>query len=619
MAEPASTMTGPVSTVPGPVEATIRLDDLAAGTSRRVEGVVTVVRADDESQVPAALAALRAHTAAGGVAVGWLGYEAARGMVPHPSDTHWRHHDDRLPLVWFALLDELPAAGPVTWPSIAEAGYGVGEQWTASLDGHTFPAAVDDIRRRIERGDFYQCNLTTQFSTRFTGDPRGAYRDLVLAMRPAYAMFVVTDDFAVCSASPELMVRLDGDVLTCEPMKGTAPASADVDEDAATVAVLQASEKDRAENVMIVDLLRNDLSQVCTTGSVRVTSLLRAERYPTVWQLVSTIEGRRRPGLDVWQLLDALAPCGSITGAPKLASMLAIDELETAPRGVYCGAMGWVSERSSVLNVAIRTAQVDRAAGTITYGAGGGITWSSDPQAEWQEVLAKSRILDALAPMDVALVDTAPCRVVDAQVVVADAPAHRERLLEGAQQLGLELDGAQVDRAWRSARPATGAGAVRLAVTPSGIETSTRAVPVLERVRLGIAARQVASADPWRRVKTTHRGVLDQARAARPDVDDVVFVNERGQVTETSIFTLAVRVDGQWLTPPVHDGCLPGVLRARLLADGTLVEGSLTVDDLARADELAVLNSVRGWLPAELSPMFEAVAGLSRGPSPGSP
>ncbi|MDN5563652.1 MAG: bifunctional anthranilate synthase component I family protein/class IV aminotransferase [Luteococcus sp.] len=575
----------------------LRFDDIVAGTCRRFDGECEVLRADAADELRPVLEEVRSRLASGATLAGFLSYEAGQVLVTQPDGTRWRQRDEgRCPVAWFAVLPEAPRAVPASWPAPENNRYHVGE-WEPQVRRGRHLGDVEQVRERIARGDFYQCNLTTQLQSSFAGFVEGLYRDLALAQQSGHCAFIETDDFAVASASPELMMAWRDGRVACEPMKGTAPTVADDSGDRAARDGLLASEKDVAENVMIVDLLRNDLARVCATGSVVVSDLCRAERYPTVWQLVSRIEGELRAGLDAVDVLTALFPCGSITGAPKLASMLAIDELEAGPRGIYCGSIGLFDASAGSFNVAIRTASIDKSAGTVRYGAGGGITWSSDPAAEWDELVTKSRVLDARAAEPVRVLETARWDDDDFPLL----ERHVERGVRTCRELGLGWTAEQIRDAFLSARPTPGEGAVRVALGETGADVTSRPVPRMERVRLALADRRVRSDDPWRSWKTTHRRILDEARARRPDVDDVVFLNERGFVTETSIFTIAALVEGQWVTPPVTDGCLPGVLRAQLLDEGRLVERSLVWKDLLQADELAVLNSVRGWLPAVIA------------------
>lgn len=251
--------------------------------------------------------------------------------------------------------------------------------------------------KESRRGETYQTNLTVRMRGSFAGDPAGLYRDLATAQCGAYNAYLDLGRFAIASASPELFFELRGDEVLLRPMKGTAPRGRDQEDDLALERALRASAKERAENVMIVDLMRNDVARVAVPGSVRVPSLLSVERYPTVLQLTSDVTARLRPGTDLRELFRALFPCGSVTGAPKVSTMRLIREVEADPRGVYCGAVGWFAPPSAPIrarfNVAIRTAVVDRDTGRVQYGTGSGITWSSDSDTEHRELLVKAEIL----------------------------------------------------------------------------------------------------------------------------------------------------------------------------------------------------------------------------------
>ena len=371
-----------------------RFDDLRSGTAVVCPPPSRVLVAERPEDVPAVLADVQAATDAGAWAYGFVGYEAAAGLdaglAVHPPDP------DGPPLAWFGVCAE-----PRPVPTLDRAP--VGRDWTAewlpawSPEEHRRDVAA--VRDRIAAGDTYQCNLTVRMRGRVEGDPLGFYRDLALRQGGGENAYLDLGRFVVASASPELFLERRGDDVLVRPMKGTAPRGRNPEEDRDLAEALRASPKERAENVMIVDLVRNDLARVAEVGSVAVPALFAVERYGTVLQLTSDVTARLRPGTGLLELFRALFPCGSVTGAPKASSMRVLRALEPTPRGVYCGAVGLVGPPEAAVrarfSVAIRTAVLDRATGTAVYGTGGGITWGSDPEAEHAELLAKTAVLSA--------------------------------------------------------------------------------------------------------------------------------------------------------------------------------------------------------------------------------
>ncbi|TDP96505.1 aminodeoxychorismate synthase component I [Labedaea rhizosphaerae] len=369
-----------------------RFDDLQTGTVLGFAGARSLLEAHRPDEVPLVLDAVDRATRSGKWAAGFLAYEAAAGLDPafavHPGVPG-------LPLAWFSLHD-----GPVELPALRPGGDGRALDWVPAWSAPRFEAEVEAVRSRIAAGEVYQVNLTTRMTARFDGPVTGFYRDLALAQRGAYNAFLDAGRFSVASASPELFFELRGDEVLLRPMKGTAPRGRTPAEDQALAAALVASPKERAENVMIVDLVRNDIARVAASGSVRVPSLLRVERYPTVLQLTSDVTARLVPHTSLTDLFRAVFPCGSITGAPKISAMRLIRELEPWPRGVYCGAIGYVAPPTAPVrarfSVAIRTAVVDTETGHAEYGTGAGITWGSDPAAEFAEVMGKTAVLGSI-------------------------------------------------------------------------------------------------------------------------------------------------------------------------------------------------------------------------------
>ncbi|TFV48476.1 aminodeoxychorismate synthase component I [Blastococcus sp. TF02A-35] len=573
-----------------------RFDDLRTGSAVRCpppREVLTAARADE---VAAVLQRVHEATEAGSWAYGYVAYEAAAGLDPRLPGRDTAPGEP--PLVWFGLCDEPTPVDPVTAPAPAAP-----TAWLPDWTDEQHASAVATVRERIAAGETYQCNVTDRLRGTVPGDPADLYARLALAQRGAHNAYLDLGRHVVASASPELFLEWSGDVVRTRPMKGTATRGRTTAEDRERAEQLLSSAKERAENLMIVDLLRNDLGRVAQVGTVRVDELFALERYPTVWQLTSEVSARLRPGTGLLELFRALFPCGSVTGAPKQRTMELIADLEPAPRGVYCGAVGLVGPPSAPVrarfNVAIRTVVLDRATGRAVYGAGGGITWDSDAGRERAELHAKAAVLAH---------DVTEHRLLE---TLANEPAtgprnldrHLDRLVDSAAWCGFRCDRAAVEAAVRRAVAGAGPARVRVLLSRDGsVDVELAALPPAASgpVRLALDDVPVDAADPWLQHKTTRRDVYLAAALRHPEADDVVLVNQRGEVTETTIASLAVRLDGRWWTPPTASGCLPGVERDRLLDLGLLHERVLRPEDLLAAEDLAVLSSLRGRRPATL-------------------
>jgi para-aminobenzoate synthetase/4-amino-4-deoxychorismate lyase len=504
--------------------------------------------------------------------------------------------DDAPPLLWFGLFRECEAIDP---PS-SNGEFRLGE-WRPSLDFPAYRAGIAAIKEAIAAGYSYQANFTFHLRADFAGDPSALFARLVSAQRANYCAFIDLGRFVICSASPELFFRLDGDSLTSRPMKGTAPRGLTTAEDRRQIDWLRDSEKNRAENVMIVDMIRNDFGRVARAGSVSVPELFAVERYPTLLQMTSTVTART--GAPPAEILAAVFPCASITGAPKVRTMQLLNELEAEPRGVYTGVIGYLAPgRRAQFNVAIRTAVIDRALGRATYGVGSGIVWDSEAAAEYDECLLKARVLDARPDeaRDFQLLETLLWTPEEGYFLLR---RHLERLADSAEYFGFQCDPEQVGRALAdTAVGLEGRNRVRLLLDRSG-RITIEAHALLEGrrsepVRVGLARAPVSSTDVRLYHKTTRRAVYDEARASRPDCDDVILWNERGELTESSVANLVLELDGRRVTPPVSAGLLAGTFRAHLLAAGEIEERTLMVDDLQRASRVWLINSVRGWREA---------------------
>jgi para-aminobenzoate synthetase/4-amino-4-deoxychorismate lyase len=574
-----------------------RFDDLAVGSVLQFPAVEQVLVASKPGEVASVLDEVERRTSAGAWAFGFVAYEAAAGLDPVLVS---RKPVDGLPLAWFGI-----ARGPQDAATLqpGRGGWPAGP-WAPEWDERRHRAAMGEVRSRIAAGETYQCNLTTRLTRAPDGDPEELYRDLALAQRGAYNAFLDTGRFVVASASPELFFELCGDRILMRPMKGTAARGRTVAEDEEIVARLRSSPKERAENVMIVDLVRNDLARVAVTGSVTMPRLLHAERFETVHQLTSDVTARLRPDAGMTEIFRALFPCGSVTGAPKARTMELIRDVEDSARGVYCGAIGVVAPPGAPFrarfSVAIRTVLIDRERAIATYGTGGGITWGSQPEAEYAELLAKTRVLDA-RPQEFHLIETMRH---ERGLGLHSLDAHLARMTASATYFGFRFDSAAVRTALATRLTGVGDARVRLRSYRDGalgIDVEELPSPAAGPVRLAIDPAPIDSTQCWPHHKTSLRDPYTSRLARHRCADDVVLVNERGEVTECCTANLAARLDGQWWTPPLGSGCLPGIERARLVADGVLHERVLRPADLHRAEDLALVNSLRGWRSAMLA------------------
>ena len=436
---------------------------------------------------------------------------------------------------------------------------------------------------------------------------------LCTAHAAGYGARLDLGDYVVLSASPELFVERRGGRLEARPMKGTSRRGRWLEEDLHLRDVLVRSEKARAENVMIVDLLRNDLGRLAATGSVRVPALFTAESYPTVWQLTSTIEAELPPGstLGVADLMRALFPCGSVTGAPKIRTMEIIAGLEPEPRGVYTGAIGLVRPGGdAVFSVAIRTLVVNRETGEASLGIGAGIVADSKANDEYDECLLKGAFVDALPlPGAPAVVRVPPAAQRDFELIETvrvDGGAwqhlidHLDRMGDSARYFGFPWDRHAVEAAVRREPTPFGLSRGRIRLLPDGriaIETLPF-VPYGPKRRVALARTPVDPCDPFLCHKTTRRGAYTRAQATRPDVDDVILWNTRGEITETTIANLVIEIGGQRWTSPRSCGLLPGIARGHLVDGGVVRERPIAVAELRKATHVWLVSALRGEIEA---------------------
>ncbi len=524
-------------------------------------------------------------------AAGFVSYEAAGAF-----DAAFRTQKaDDTPLLWFGVYPEpvsveLPAPPIAVEPSLP---------WVPDTDSTAHAEGIRRIKELIGSGDTYQVNYTLRLHSRLD-DPWDFFLRTFAPLSNPYSAFIRAGDLTICSASPELFFELQDGVIRSRPMKGTRHRSHVRDLDSRLASELRTSPKDRAENVMITDMIRNDIGRIARTGSVHVPALFDVEAWPTVWQMTSTVEARTDASTP--EIFRALFPCASITGAPKVRTMEIIRDLEPSARGLYTGAIGFMSPgRRARFSVAIRTAVVDERTHLATYGTGGGIVWDSVAEDEYRECLTKTAILHGGGPR---------AQLLETMLYVPGEGVwlleeHLARLRSSAAILDYELDETQLrsrvagiedDRFLRIRLLLSSTGEAELQTAVLGKKDTRNASG---RWRIARAARPVLSRDATLRHKTTARGVYARARAGRDDVDDVLLWNERDEITESTIANVAIERDGELVTPPLSSGLLPGTLRAHLLAKGDVVEGVVSKEEV-RERRLWLLNSVRGWIAAEL-------------------
>lgn len=562
--------------------------DPARAVSRRFGEPVRVLRARAAEQVRGVLDAAQAEARAGRWCIGFVAFEAAPAF-----DAALEVHDSDGPLAWFAVFDDGSELSDAGNPESVRA------HWD-DLPRDAFDRAIDVIRAGILVGDQYQVNLTGQLKGRLdAGRPLDLFAALRRAQPGGYAVYLDTGEAHLLSVSPELFFDWHGDRLLARPMKGTAPRGGDPDDDARQARALRASEKERAENVMIVDLIRNDLSRVAAAHSVRVPRLFELQPLPTVWQMTSDVVATTRPGTTLSDVFTALFPCGSVTGAPKVQAMRTIRALEPGPRGAYCGAIGVLRPGGdATFNVGIRT--VTARGQELSCGIGSGVTAGSSAAGEWREWRHKRGFLErARAPF--ALLETLALE----SGLLRHVDAHLARMSRAARHFGYPWDvsGARACLASVVDRHPSGRWRVRLQVDAQGqaLAEAHPLDPSPASVRLALAGAPFEAADSeFVRFKTTRREHYEAALVASPEAFDTLLWNERGELTECTRGNIAVRFRDRWLTPPLSCGLLDGVGRSIAVAGGRLEEGIVRVDELPAATGIAFVNSLRGWIPATL-------------------
>jgi len=589
------------------------------GQSRLFQNPTSLIEAQQLGDVASALAQLASAQSSGLYLAGFISYEAGYALEPRlgaliPSKSR------ALPLIRFyaykqcqkleareadELMRDLPFGHRLSAPEPA-------------LSREQYGARASQVLAYIRAGDNYQANLTFPLRGDFQGPALSIYAALRTAQPVGYSAYLSLEEAEILSLSPELFVRRLGDRLETRPMKGTAPRGQTAAEDELRRRALRADPKEQAENLMIVDLLRNDLSRVCRPGSVTVRRLFDVETYPTLHTMTSTVEGQIEGDRTVADIMPALFPCGSVTGAPKIRAQEIIRELETEPREAYTGAIGFLEPGGDFsFNVAIRTLTAHRD-GTYTYPVGGGIVADSTPTREYDECLLKARlVMDEAEPFD--LIETIACSPdegfvllerhlarLSASALCFHRPFDREGVLDA-------LDAAVKNQTAKPLR-------LRLLLGPDGqlsVTTSELTHTPDPTLYFTFAAERVDAADPYLRHKTTRRSLFDRelARAKDLGAGEVLFENQYGELTEGAWTSVFVKMDDHLLTPGLDAGLLPGTLRGELLASGRAFEARLTRQDLMTAEAVFLGNSVRGLMKATLVEESGATAQSAAAPA----
>jgi len=523
-------------------------------------------------------------------AAGFLSYESA----PAFDAAFNTNKESTMPLLWFGIFAE-----PENQSFSSTGTYALTE-WEPSVSLEEYNQSIQAIKDGIERGDTYQTNYTIRLHSHFEGDDFAFFEKLKKAQSSDYCAYINTGEYSILSASPELFFRLQDETITTRPMKGTIKRGKSFEEDEANARWLYLSEKNRAENVMIVDMLRNDLSLVAEFGTVQVPKLYEIEPYPTVYQMTSTITGRVAENTEPIDIFRALFPCASITGAPKVSTMKIIAELEPEPREVYCGAIGYITpNKEAVFNVPIRTVLIDQQSGIATYGVGGGITWDSTSEGEYDEVLAKASLLEEDRPefelLESLLLEYGKYFLLK---------EHLERLKKSAKYFGFSVDIECIKKKLDEfASQNNGKLKVRLLVNKKGVVTidaqSILVQPTPIKVILG--GKPVDKDNTFLYHKTTNRSIYTDFQLTKPsDVFDTLLWNKDEELTEFTNGNLVLELDGELWTPPVNSGLLAGTFREMLIKEGMIREKVLTIADLQQSSKVWFINSVRKWLEVEL-------------------
>lgn len=539
-------------------------------------------------------------------AVGFVSYEAASAF-----DSALKTFESKnFPLVWFGLYDE-----PQTSEVFTDF-RSLNLNWQPNTKKEDYNNAIQKIKDYIADGKTYQVNYTMRLVSDREIDSVSLFFHLAQTQNK-YAALIETDDFAICSASPELFFDLDGDVITSKPMKGTIKRGRTTAEDLINSDWLRASEKNRAENVMIVDMIRNDLGKIAQRGSVHVPKLFAIEKYSTLFQMTSTVQAKTNAS--VAKIFSALFPCASITGAPKISTMKIINELETSPRKIYTGSIGYIfPNRQARFNVAIRTALIDKKNKTAEYGVGGGIVWDSEEKDEYEEALLKAKVLTNPPQPEFSLFETMLWTkdegyfLLDKHIArLKDSAEYfdfifsEEKIISYIESISKNLFAEDGEKSKMDNAPSAVLGGrentrVKIILDKNGnITSEVKDFDLKEKVfKVFLANQPVDSNDIFLFHKTTHREVYEKSMQKR--FDDVLLFNEKDELTEFTIGNLVVESNEDFFTPPITCGLLAGTFREYLLETKKIKEKIIYKHELSSFSKVFLINSVRKWVEVKI-------------------
>lgn len=582
-----------------------------AGDAVLFDDPIELIEAHTKQEFFSALKQIEAARQAGKWAAGFISYEAGYLFEEKLFDRFTeKRQKSKTPLLLFGIfeapsLNTHPIAIEKATPHNEQAPYF--SDFNADWDFETYEKKFNILHDHIAKGNCYQGNLTFPIQAKFNGDPIEAFKSLAKRQRVKYSAFIGLNETSILSRSPELFFKTNNDGwIEAHPMKGTAPRSRDEKADKKTIDALKADPKSQAENIMIVDLMRNDISLISQVGTLDVPEIFEVETYPTVHQMISRVKAKLNRDITVTDIFRALFPCGSITGAPKLSAMEILDDLEDAPRNAYCGSIGYIGPGNQMLfNVAIRTITIHER-NKATLNVGGGIVWDSNAKDEYEEALLKAQYVakgQFITPANFSLIETFKL----SKNGYTRLHLHLSRLTNSANKLGFNLDIADITSKLHRVPIAQADQRIRIELHPSGkFDLQTVLFQNKDKVfNIAIANTTLLSGNFVLQHKTTKREVYEAARSEFPtdEIDEVLLLNQRGELCEGTFTNLFIRQnkDDVLLTPHLNCGLLAGVLRQELLNSGKAVEAIITKQDLLDSEEIYIGNSLRGLIKAKLT------------------